>query len=462
MQATTGENLDAILSKQDAFFASGATRSKEFRLKQLKALYDAIRRHEGRIIDALQADLREDPSESLVCEIGIIYRECSHAIAKLGRWMRRRHTATPIFTWPGRSSFSYQPKGRVLIMGPWNYPFQLVLAPLVGAIAAGDVAVVKPSHLAPSCAALLAEIIREIFPPEYCTIVEGGGDTGRHLLEKRWDHIFFTGSSRVGRSVAAAAATHATPCTLELGGKCPCIVTASAHLKYAAKRIVFGKFLNAGQTCVAPDYLLVHESVHDRMVALLQREIERAYTAAPLDAGRIARVISDGHFSRLVGLLDSSKVVHGGICDARRRIIAPTLMKGVTPDDAVMREEIFGPILPVLSYREWDQAKSIIERHPTPLSLYLFTETAAERRQVMDNLRFGCGCVNDTIIQFANCHLPFGGIGASGYGAYHGFQSFACFSHLKSVLRMTTLFDLPLRYVPRPPLYRWIIRKLMR
>ena len=455
-------DVDDIIAKQEKFFASGATRPGAFRLRQLRSLLCALQSREKEILAALATDLRSDPSESFICDLGIIYRECSHAIKSLRCWMRRRGVSTPLYLQPARSYYNYEPKGRVLIISPWNYPFQLTLAPLIGAMAAGNVVVLKPSQMAPASAALIADLIRQLFPPEYCHVVQGNGATGRMLLERRWDHIFFTGSPRVGKTVAAAAATHTTPCTLELGGKSPCIVTASAKIELAAKRIVFGKFLNAGQTCVAPDYVLVQEEVHDRFLACLKSEIEQAYTAAPLASDRLTRIINDQHFQRLVKLIDPAKVVYGGQTAPERRAMAPTLLSGVTHEDAVMQEEIFGPILPILPYRDLDEAKRLIGRNTAPLALYLFTESGKERDDILQNVRFGGGCINDTVVHIANGKLPFGGVGASGYGAYHGFQSFSCFSHIKSIVAMSTLLDLPLRYVPRRPLYRWIIRLLMR
>ena len=458
----TGLDLDEIISKQEAFFASGATRSYAFRLERLKMLLQGIKIREKEILAALATDLRSDPSESFLCELGLVYRECSHAITYLKRWMKKRGASTPLYLQPARSYYRFEPKGRVLILSPWNYPFQLNLVPLIGAIAAGNVIVLKPSHMAAASAAMLQSLVANLFPPEYCHVVTGSGDMGRALLERRWDHIFFTGSTRVGQSVATAAAKYVTPCTLELGGKSPCIVTATAKVELAAKRIVFGKFLNSGQTCVAPDYILVQEAVHDKLVSSLKREIEKAYTARPLESGQLTRIINGQHLERLRKLADPSKVVLGGQFDVEKRLMAPTLMCEVTMDDAVMNEEIFGPILPIIKYRNLDELGRLIDRNPTPLALYLFSENVIERDKITSGIRFGGGCINDTVVHIANDALPFGGIGSSGHGAYHGIRSFHCFSHAKGLVEMSTKIDLPIRYAPRSALRQWIVRVLMK
>ncbi|MDQ3230417.1 MAG: aldehyde dehydrogenase family protein, partial [Pseudobdellovibrionaceae bacterium] len=349
---------------------------------------------------------------------------------------------------PAKSRIVPEPLGRTLIISPWNYPFQLAIAPLIGAIAAGNVAVIKPSEMAPHTAALLEQMINQAFAPEYVHVKNGGVEFSQQLLECRWDHIFFTGSTAIGKVVAAAAARNLTPCTLELGGKSPCIVTRNAHLEVTARRIVFGKFLNAGQTCVAPDYILVEDTIHDALIEALRKEITLRFGSNPLGNEQLPRIINERHFQRLMRLIEPGKVNFGGRADAGQLLIEPTLLTGVQRQDPVMQEEIFGPILPIIPVKDLSQAKKFILGFEKPLAFYLFSDSQQEQTDVINSVSFGGGCINDTLMHLANPNLPFGGVGASGAGAYHGEHSFDAFSHKKSVVMNSSFFDLPVRYFP--------------
>lgn len=441
-------SLDDLIAMQQAYFDSGVTRSYEFRVQQLRALKAAIQANEERILGALHADLRKPAYEAFITEVGFLYSEINHVLKHLAGWMKPRRVGTPLQMLPGRSAIHSEPRGRVLIIGPWNYPFQLILAPLVGAIAAGNAAVLKPSELAPATAAVLRDLVSQTFTAQYVAVVEGGVQTSQALLARRWDYIFFTGGGNVGRVVARAAAEHLTPMTLELGGKSPCIVAPDADLDLAARRIVWGKFLNAGQTCVAPDYLLVHHSIHDQLLTRMVDQIRTAYGDDPAASPDYTRIINERHFDRLVALLPGANIVTGGRYDRSARYIEPTIIAGISLDHPAMADEIFGPILPVFTFQALEEAIARIRERPNPLALYLFTRNRETEAQVIREVPFGGGCINDTLMHLSNPDLPFGGVGGSGMGAYHGRYSFDTFSHQKSVVRSAGWFDPKLRYQP--------------
>ncbi|MCL6587838.1 MAG: aldehyde dehydrogenase [Anoxybacillus sp.] len=448
--------MNDLLQKQKRYFRTGATLSLSFRLAQLARLKEVIQAHEQAIIDTLAKELNKSPFEAYTTEIGIVYEEIHFIRKRLARWMKRKRVPAPLTHFGSKSYVYPEPYGVSLIIAPWNYPFQLAISPLIGAIAAGNCAVVKPSEYTPAMSALLKTIVAEAFPEEYVAVVEGGADVSQQLLELRFDHIFFTGSVPVGKIVMAAAAKHLTPVTLELGGKSPAIVDQSASMDLAAKRIVWGKFLNAGQTCIAPDYVLVHEAVKQPLLEKMKRYIDELY-GNPEAYGRI---VSKRHAERLARFLTNGTIVHGGTYDIEQRWMAPTLLVDVTWDDAIMQEEIFGPLLPILTFQTMEEAIRTVQDHEKPLALYLFAEDERAQRQVLEQVSFGGGCINDTIMHIANPHLPFGGVGQSGIGAYHGKASFDAFSHYKSVIQQTTKFDIPLRYPNFPNALKWV-RKLM-
>ncbi|MES2744282.1 MAG: aldehyde dehydrogenase [Bdellovibrionota bacterium] len=446
---------------QRPFFLTGATRSFEARRDNLVKLRTALKTNETALLDALHKDLRKHPTEGFLSELGLVYDELNHMIKGVKKWMRPRRVSTPLSLKPAKSYIVPEAFGRVLVISPWNYPLQLALNPLIGALAAGNVVTLKPSELTPHTSAAMARVLGEIFAPELVQVIEGGVDVSTELLAQPWDFIFFTGSTAVGHVVAEAAAKHLTPCVLELGGKSPCIVTKHADLKLAARRIVFGKLLNAGQTCVAPDYLLVERGIQQEFLKLLSNEITMRYGANPLENEQLPKIVSDRHFRRLSGMITPQLVVHGGRTDAMKQLIEPTVMLNVPLDHPSMKEEIFGPILPVLSYDKLDEALSFVNDRDHPLAMYIFSNDSTEQDKAMRDCRFGGGAVNDTLMHLANSNLPFGGVGKSGYGAYHGRLSFDCFVHKKAVLKNVTWIDMPVRYAPWTPLKDKLARLFM-
>ncbi len=441
--------MQKIFTAQKAFFESGATLGLAYRQQRLKALAEAIRRSEAKIAAALKADLGKSRFEAYGTEIGTTLAEISFILKRLRGWHRPKRVPTPFTLLPTTSSRIYPtPKGQVLVIAPWNYPFGLVMNPLVAAVAAGNCVIAKPSELAPATAACLEELIRSCQPPEHIAVVNGDARTSTALLELPFNHIFYTGSTAVGKIVMQAAAQNLTPVTLELGGKSPCIVCADANIRLAAKRIAWGKFLNAGQTCVAPDYVVAHESVKDLFIAEMQKSLRSFFGEEPAKSPDYARIINERHFARLVALLGEGRVVIGGQTDPKSRYIAPTLVDGVTWSSPVMEQEIFGPILPVLEFADLSAVTAAIRRRPCPLALYIFTGDGAIAERLINEVPFGGGCVNDTIIHLANPELPFGGSGASGMGACHGKTGFDSFTHYKSMAKTGTAFDLPLKYPP--------------
>ena len=458
----TQAEIHNIVEKQRAWFQTGATLDIEFRQKALDKLGNALRAREAEIAEALRADLGKGACESFICETGLVLSELGYMKRHLRRFAREHTVPTPLTNFHSRSYKKPSPYGAVLIMSPWNYPLLLTLDPLVDAIAAGNTAVVKPSAYSPRTSAVIAELLRECFDEEYVAVVTGGRAENTCLLGERFDYIFFTGSKAVGHEVMRAAAEHLTPVTLELGGKSPCIVEKTANLKLAARRIAFGKYLNCGQTCVAPDYIYCDRSIKDAFLAELKREIARQYGEHPLENAAYGRIVNEKHFDRLLGLMDENKLAHGGAHDRAALRIEPTVLDGVTFEDAVMQQEIFGPILPVLTYENLEEAIGKVRALPHPLALYIFTSDRRIAKDVIARCGFGGGCINDVVVHLATSEMGFGGFGESGMGAYHGRTGFDTFSHYKSIMDKKTWIDLPMRYQPYTKINEKLIRMFLK
>ena len=437
-----------LIERQRSFFQSGATRSSEFRRERLRTLLDAITAHESALLDALHADLRKSPQEAYASEIGFVLSEIRHALRHLDSWMKPERRRAPLMAWPARATIRPEPFGVALIIGPWNYPLQLLLSPLVGAIAAGNCAVLKPSEFAPRTAEVIARMIGGAFADESVAVVQGGQSTAEALLLQKFDTIFFTGSTHTGRAVMTAVAGNLTPVTLELGGKSPCIVCADAPLETTARRIVWGKFMNAGQTCVAPDHVFVDQRISAAFLDALKQTLREFYGEDPQQSADYSRIINRRHFDRLAACLADGKIFAGGRHDAADLYIEPTILTDARPDTAVMRDEIFGPILPVLEFRKIDDVLDILRDQASPLALYLFTGERAVQERVLAGTRSGGVCINDTITHILGKDLPFGGLGESGMGASHGKAGFDAFSHRRSVLRRSLAGDPQFRYPP--------------
>ena len=435
---------------QRTFFDNGWTKDYNFRIEQLKKLKSAIKRNEKQIIEALYLDLHKPEYEAYTSEIGILYEEINVALKQLKHWMKPKKITTPLVLQPSQSTILYEPLGLVLIIGPWNYPFQLLMAPLIGAIAAGNCAMLKPSDQTKHVSDLVTRLISETFPREYISVVQGPGSmVGPMLIERyAFNHIFFTGSPNVGKQVAKMAAAHLTPVTLELGGKSPVIVDQTANLEVAAKRLVWAKYFNAGQTCVCPDYLLVHESIKEPFIEQLKTTIEAYYGENPRLSDSFGRIINDRRVGVLKELMTNGQIIHGGQVVEAERYVAPTLITDVTLEDPIMQEEIFGPILPILTYKTMPEALSIIRQNRYPLALYLFTENEGTETFFLENVEFGGGCINNGIIHLVNSEMPFGGVGNSGMGRYHGKFSFDTFSHQKSIVKTGSWVDPDIKYPP--------------
>lgn len=450
--------LQRLLKSQRRFFVSGATLSYNNRRQALITLKSAILRYKKELAGALYADLGKSETESYMCETGLALSELGWMLRHLKGLIREKTVLTPLAQFAARSFRSPSPYGTVLIMSPWNYPVLLTLDPLIDALAAGNTAIIKPSAYAPATSAVLKKMIEESFPSEYVAVVTGGRAENQALLQQRFDKIFFTGGSTVGRQVLVSAARYLTPVTLELGGKSPCIVDKSARISLAARRIVFGKYLNCGQTCVAPDYILCHEDIQDELISAIKREIVRQFGRHPLENPNYGKIINERHFHRILGLIDPHKLIWGGECDENALRIAPAVMADVSWKDAVMQEEIFGPVLPILTYRSLEEAIRSVESRPHPLALYLFSEDKGVQKKVLSRCRFGGGCINDTIIHLASSAMPFGGVGESGMGCYHGKEGFLEFSHTRSIVDKKTWMDLPVRYQPYSSLKAQILK----
>lgn len=457
------QQISRIVEEQRAFFESGKTLSVAYRKRALTALRAAIVAREADIEAALFQDLGKSDFEGYMCEIGMALDEISYMLGHIVRFAKEKRVHTPLAQFASRSYVKPSPYGVTLVMSPWNYPFLLTIDPLIDALAAGNTAVLKPGAYAPATASIIKELIESTFPREYVAVVTGGRAENACLLDQKFDYIFFTGSKSVGKEVMKKAAEHLTPVTLELGGKSPCIVDETADLALAARRIAFGKYLNCGQTCVAPDYVICHTSVRDRFVELLKNEIVRQFGADPLQNPDFGHIINQKHFERILSLIDAQKVVHGGRSNADTLQIEPTVMTNVTWQDAVMGEEIFGPVLPILTFESMDEVIQTVNSYDSPLALYLFSSNKKILRRITAECRFGGGCVNDVIIHLATAHMGFGGVGESGMGSYHGKAGFDTFSHYKSIVDKKTWIDLPMRYQPyNRALYAKLLRLFLK
>ncbi|HZJ83418.1 MAG TPA: aldehyde dehydrogenase [Clostridia bacterium] len=451
-------DISTILANQREYFESGQTRGLEFRLEQLRKLQRAIGDNLDSILGALKDDLSKAPFEAYETEVGIVLDELKHIIKHLPRWVKPKKVRTPLVHFLSSSYRIPEPYGIALIMSPWNYPFQLTLAPLLGAIAAGNCSIIKPSNYSSNTSHVISRIMKEYFDDRYIAVLEGGRKINQALLSQSFDKIFFTGSTEVGKLVMGSAARNLTPVTLELGGKSPCIVSPDCDIDLSARRIVWGKLLNAGQTCVAPDYLVVHQSIKHDLIKAMKGYIKEFYGEDSLINPEYPCIINLKHFHRLMALMDKQNIVVGGKGDEDILKIEPTILDGVNWSSSIMDEEIFGPILPIIEYSHISQIIRGINRKPKPLALYLFTKNKRIEREILGSVSFGGGCINDTIIHLATSYMPFGGVGASGMGEYHGKASFDTFSHYKSIVKKSNLIDISLRYPPYGDKLKWIKR----
>lgn len=456
-------NYNALIQKQRNFFDDDNTRSYSFRKQQLTKLKNVIKQHEQEILNALHQDLGKSDFEGYVSEVGFLYEEINVALKHLNRWMKPKKVSSGLLNFPSKSYISKEPKGVTLIIGPWNYPFQLLLAPVVASMAAGNTCIIKPPEQTPAIAELIEKFITSNFDAAYLAVVQGEGQevVPKLMNNHRFDHVFFTGSVPVGKKIAEMAAPKLVPCTLELGGKSPVIVDASANLKVAAKRIAFGKWLNAGQTCVAPDYLLVHKSVQAEFEKLLIQTIKDFYGEKPLQSEDYGNIVNKDRFDKLIGYLQNQAIAFGGEADENNLSIAPTLINAVNLDSDLMQEEIFGPILPIISYSNTQEAINLIEQHPFPLALYVFAEKEEVQKAFTEKISFGGGMINNTVLHLTNTNLPFGGVGSSGFGNYHGKYGFDTFSHTKAIMKTATWFDLKQKYPPYNTFVLKIIKRIM-
>ncbi len=458
----TQTEIQEILKKQKEYFATGATLPVKARIDALKKIHAYIKAHEKEITDALTADLGKSALEGFMCEAGLVLGEISYMLKNIRKFARDERRATPITNFAAKSFVKKSPRGAVLVMSPWNYPFLLTMDPVVDALAAGNTVVVKPSAYSANTSRVIADLIQNCFAPEYVAVVTGGRAENQCLLEQKFDYIFFTGSQAVGREVLRKAAENLIPVTLELGGKSPCIVDKTAKISLAATRIVWGKYLNCGQTCVAPDYILCHEAVKDELIAALKKQIVAQFGNDPLNNPTYGKIINQKHFERLCWLINQNKVVCGGKSDASKLKIEPTVMANVTWDDAVMGQEIFGPVLPILTYKTDEEMLEIVNSRPKPLALYLFTSNKKLEKTVLSRCSFGGGCINDAIVHLATNNMGFGGVGESGMGAYHGKVGFDTFSHKKSIVDKKTWIDVNMRYQPYTGFKEFLLRMFLK
>lgn len=455
------DHIGNLMENQRTFFQSGETLDYSYRLEQLKSLKNMLKKYEHEIYQALKQDLNKSANETLTTELGFLYTEIDVAVKQLKNWMEPEKADAPI-THKGTKNYIYkEPYGVSLVIAPWNYPLQLAIAPAIGAIAAGNTVILKPSEFTQATSELLAEMIGDTFNNACFSVVEGAKEVSQQLLEQQFDYIFFTGSSAVGKIVMQQASKHLTPVTLELGGKSPAIVDKDANIDLAAKRIAWGKFTNAGQTCVAPDYLYIHEKVKPKFVKSMKKYMKKFYSKSPLENKDYNRIVHDNHFNRLKNFLFDGEVIYGGNTNEDKLSIEPTIIDNITWDDPIMQEEIFGPLLPIMTFKDLDGVISKLKNLDKPLALYLFSEDEKAQKNVIENVSFGGGCINDTLYHLANPYLPFGGVGSSGMGAYHGKYSFDTFSHSKSIMKQTTKFDIPLRY-PGSKVANALVKKIMR
>lgn len=437
-----------LLQKQRDFFANQNTKDVSFRKNALKRLQKEIISREDDIAEAIYKDFKKPKFETFAAETQFVLADIKHTLRKMDFWTQPVRVGTTLMNWPSSDWIYKEPYGAVLIIAPWNYPFQLAFAPLIGAIAAGNTVVIKPSEVTPNTAMIISEIVGAVFDPEHVTVVEGGVEVSQQLLTEQWDYIFFTGSTRVGQIVYQSAAKHLTPVTLELGGKNPTIIDETASINLAAKRIVWGKFLNAGQTCIATDYILVHKSVKDKLVEALKQNITKGYGENIEDSPDFSRTVSKKHYSGLKDMLKGEEIIFGGESNDEDNYLAPTLVNEPKLDSKLMHGEIFGPILPIIAYEKEDAIHKHIMNYGKPLATYIFSNRKSFQKKIINKYSFGGGAINDTVIQITNKKLPFGGVGASGIGAYHGKTSFDIFSHQKAIIKKANWFDAPLRYPP--------------
>lgn len=441
--------ISEIIRQQRLFFATGKTKDISFRIAQIKTLKQAILDNEAAIIEALNADLKKPTLEAYALEIAVVKKEINHALKHIKTWTKPKQVREiPLEQFPASARVYPEPLGVILIIAPWNYPFQLTLSPLVGALASGNCAILKPSELSPHTSEIIADICQKNFDPAYIAVVEGAVETSQQLLKEKFDRIFFTGGTAVGKIVMEAAAKHLTPVTLELGGKSPCIVDADINLEHTARRIAWGKFINAGQSCIAPDYVLVDKTIKKDLTQAIKGCIQEFYGDDPANSPDYARIINKKHFYRLAALLEDGNIIFGGKTNPETLYIAPTAIDNISLDSPIMQEEIFGPILPIIEYNNLSEAISIVNAQPKPLALYFFSINKDYQERVLRETSSGSVCINDTVMQFGVPGLPFGGVGYSGIGSYHGKASFDTFSHQKSVLKRSFLMDLKLRYAP--------------
>ena len=454
--------VSTIIDKQRAFFRTGATRDLRFRRECLKKLRRTIIAWQPRICEALQADLGKNAAESYMSEIGMVLSGLSDSLSHLRRWAKTERSFSPLAHFPSCSRVMKEPYGVALVIAPWNYPILLSLDPLAAALSAGNTVILKPSELSPATTAVLAEMLGEMFPPELVSVVQGGPEVSNALLAEETDYIFFTGSPAIGKVVMEAAAKHLTPVTLELGGKSPCIIDETADIKVAATRIAFGKVLNAGQTCVAPDYAIIHASKKEEFITAYRNAVAKMVGHHPLENENFPHIINARHFTRVMGLMEGATPALGGKGDEESLRIEPTLLTDVTPDSPCMQQEIFGPVLPLLTYENLDDAEKFVLARPKPLACYIFTRNRATEKRLLNTLSFGGGFVNDTIVHLSDPALPFGGVGNSGMGAYHGKAGFDTFTHRKSVLKKANRLDLPFRYQPYNAFKAFVLRLFLR
>lgn len=451
-------NIAELVENQRNYFFTKNTYDVNGRIQYLKKLRDVIIQNEDEIAKAIKEDLGKSNTESYMCETGLTLAELNYQIKHIKKWSKNKRRKTDLSNFHGKSYSVYEPYGVVLVMAPWNYPFMLTMEPVIGAIAAGNCVVVKPSAYSPATSKIIKQILNDVFEEKYVAVVEGGRAENALLLDQKFDYIFFTGGVNVGKLVMEKAAKNLTPVSLELGGKSPCIIDKTANLELAAKRLAFGKYLNLGQTCVAPDYLLIDESIRDDFLQIFIKTVQDMYGENPFDNPNYGKIINEKHYRRIMGLIDPQKVILGGTGREEELRIEPTVMNHVNAEDKVMQEEIFGPVLPVISFQEIKEAAAFIEARPHPLALYIFSNDKKTQKFFTEKLAFGGGCINDTILHMATSNMGFGGVGQSGIGAYHGIKSFQTFSHEKSILKKYNWIDVPVRYQPYKPIHKKVIR----
>lgn len=455
-------NIHEIVNHQREFFRTGKTKNVYYRIHALKRLRCEIKKREAEILGALKKDLNKSDFEGYMTEVGMVLDELKFCISHVEQWAKTKSVLTPLAQFPAKSMVIKEPYGVALVMAPWNYPFQLCLTPVIGAIAAGNCVIIKPSGYAPATSEAVAELIKACFPENYVTVVQGGREENQSLLKERFDYIFFTGGVTVGKLVMESASRNLTPVSLELGGKSPCIVDQTANIPLAAKRVAFGKYLNAGQTCVAPDYVYVHRNVKEQFVQEIKKQVTEFFGEHPLTNKNLPKIINGRHLERLVGLMEDEEIVMGGEVNKEEEKIAPTMLTSITPESKIMQEEIFGPILPILEYDDLKEVIDYVTSNEKPLACYIFTTDNKTKQRLLRELSFGGGCINDTIIHLATSRMGFGGVGASGMGSYHGKKSFDTFTHEKSIVSKANWLDLPMRYHPYTDKKFAVIRRFLR